>query len=51
MQLVRKHQLDDPRMTDEVRGILVQAAIERRRGGSVWKCRARSPTAVSANVR
>jgi hypothetical protein len=31
MRLIRRHQLDDPRMTDEVRGVLVQAAIEQRR--------------------
>jgi len=31
MRLIRKHQLDDPSVTDEVRGILMQAAIERRR--------------------
>ena len=31
MRLIRRHQLDDPRMTDEVRQVLVEAAIERRR--------------------
>jgi len=30
MRLIRKHQLDDPRMTDDVRGVLVLAALERQ---------------------
>jgi hypothetical protein len=39
MRLFRKHRLDDPRMTEEVRTLLVEAAIERRRkpaSSSAW---------------
>jgi len=31
MRLIRKHQLDDPRMTDEVRAVVMEAAIGRQR--------------------
>jgi hypothetical protein len=31
MRLVRKHRLDDPRLTDETRATLVRAVMERRR--------------------
>jgi hypothetical protein len=31
MRLVRRHRLDDPRLTDETRAVLVQAVLERRR--------------------
>jgi len=31
MRLIRKHRLDDPRITDEVRALMVRAAMERRR--------------------
>jgi len=31
MRTIRRHRLDDPRLTDEVRTVLVQAARERQR--------------------
>ena|SRR5271157_3801464 len=46
MRLIRRHQLDDPRMTEEVRTVLVEAAIERRRkptSSSAWPLCTGSP--------
>lgn len=37
MRLVRKHRLDDPRITDEVRAVLVQTTRERQR--KAWRVR------------
>jgi hypothetical protein len=34
MRTIRRHRLDDPRLTDELRALLVQAAIERQ--GKAW---------------
>ena len=34
MRLVRRHQLDDPRITDEARTLVVQAAVDRARKAS-----------------
>jgi hypothetical protein len=40
MRLVRRHRLDDPRITDEARAVLIEAAMERRM--KVWPARHRS---------
>lgn len=40
MRQVRRHRLDDPRITDEVRAMLVRAAIDRRKKG--WLARRRA---------
>jgi Bacterial dnaA protein helix-turn-helix len=37
MRLVRRHRLDDPRITDELRAVLVRALRERRR--TAWRAR------------
>jgi hypothetical protein len=37
MRVVRRHGLDDPRITDEVRAVLMRAAMERRR--AAWLAR------------
>jgi hypothetical protein len=34
MRTIRRHRLDDPRLTDELRAVLVQAAMERQ--GKAW---------------
>jgi hypothetical protein len=34
MRLVRRHQLDDPRITDEARALVVRAAVDRGRKAS-----------------
>jgi hypothetical protein len=39
MRLVRRHRLDDPRITDEARSVLVRAAAEQRR--KAWLARHR----------
>jgi len=46
MRLVRKHRLDDPRMTDELRTVLVQAAMERRRKARL----ARHPSSQDSTI-
>jgi hypothetical protein len=40
MRVVRRHGLDDPRLTDEARSVLVQAAMERQR--KAWLARHRA---------
>jgi hypothetical protein len=42
MRLIRRHRLDDPRLSDECRGLLFEAAIERRR--TAWRARHRGQT-------
>jgi hypothetical protein len=37
MRLIRRHRLDDPRITDELRAVLVRALRERRR--TAWRVR------------
>jgi hypothetical protein len=39
MRVVRRHGLDDPRITDEVRALLMRTAVERRR--AAWIARHR----------
>ena len=39
MRLIRRHRLDDPRITEEARGLFVQAALERRRKASLARRR------------
>ena len=38
MRLVRRHRLDDPRITDEARVVLVREAMVRRRVGLALQC-------------
>jgi len=44
MRLVRRHRLDNPRITDELRTVLMRAAIERRRKARLARrCASSSP--------
>jgi hypothetical protein len=38
MRLVRRHRLDDPRITDEARAVMVRSAMARRRNGPDLQC-------------
>jgi hypothetical protein len=42
MRVVRSHRLDDPRITDETREVLVWDAMERRRKVTLARCRTSS---------
>jgi len=48
MRTIRRHRLDDPRITDEVRAVLVQAAMERQ---SKARCRRSEQSKLARIIR